>query len=227
MARIRTLKPEYFRSLSLAQCSRDARLTFAGLWCEADDHGRGKADPRLLKGAIWSLDDDVTPAEVDSHLARLEETGHIWLYLVEGERYFEIVAWERHQAPAYRRGRAVYPDATGTIPHDPACKEVQDATDDVLELGTGKGTGKGRRAANGASPPPKLRGTRIPLPYTLSDADLEWYERTFPSRNGTWLNAETEKFVDYWRAKSGANATKLDWPATWRNWLRRASEGFS
>jgi len=35
---------------------------------------------------------------------------------------------------------------------------------------------------------------------------------------------EFEKFRDYWCAKSGATATKLDWQATWRNWLRKASE---
>ena len=30
------------------------------------------------------------------------------------------------------------------------------------------------------------------------------------------------QFSDYWTAKSGANATKLDWLATWRNWCRKA-----
>jgi hypothetical protein len=33
---------------------------------------------------------------------------------------------------------------------------------------------------------------------------------------------ELETFRDYWCAKSGKDATKLDWQATWRNWLRRA-----
>ena len=28
-------------------------------------------------------------------------------------------------------------------------------------------------------------------------------------------------FHDYWTAKAGANACKLDWLATWRNWCRR------
>lgn len=31
---------------------------------------------------------------------------------------------------------------------------------------------------------------------------------------------EYDKFKDYWTAKSGQQATKLDWLATWRNWLR-------
>lgn len=31
-------------------------------------------------------------------------------------------------------------------------------------------------------------------------------------------------FRDYWLAKSGANATKKDWLATWRNWIRKDVE---
>jgi Helix-turn-helix domain len=36
------------------------------------------------------------------------------------------------------------------------------------------------------------------------------------------VKAEHLKFVDYWISKSGRDATKLDWPATWRNWIRNA-----
>lgn len=32
---------------------------------------------------------------------------------------------------------------------------------------------------------------------------------------------EAKRFCDYWRAKSGKEATKVDWPATWRVWYRR------
>lgn len=33
---------------------------------------------------------------------------------------------------------------------------------------------------------------------------------------------EGEKFADHWHAASGKNAAKLDWLATWRNWVRNA-----
>ena len=36
---------------------------------------------------------------------------------------------------------------------------------------------------------------------------------------------EAEKFKNYWTAKTGANATKRDWEATWRNWIITAMEG--
>lgn len=42
-------------------------------------------------------------------------------------------------------------------------------------------------------------------------------------RNGKAL-AELEKFRDYWSAQPGQKGVKTDWPATWRNWARRAVE---
>lgn len=109
MARIRTLKPGFFKSRSLSKLPRDVRLTFAGLWCEADDHGRGVADARLLKGALWPLDDDITFLHVSAHLDMLAASSHIRLYEVGDEAFYEVVKWEEHQAAAYRRGDAKYP----------------------------------------------------------------------------------------------------------------------
>lgn len=146
MGRIRTLKPDFFRSRSLSKCSRDARLTFAGLWCEADDAGRGEADSRLLKGSIWPLDDDIDAAAISAHLAELEQSGHIQRYTVDGDGYYLIVKWQQHQAAAYRRGESKHPAPISTPPpqppHDGSCKEVQAARGDVLEgIGVeGKGT---------------------------------------------------------------------------------------
>lgn len=46
----------------------------------------------------------------------------------------------------------------------------------------------------------------------------EWAADRVPNVN---VNLSTERFVNYWRAESGAKASKLDWVATWRNWLLR------
>jgi nicotinamide mononucleotide adenylyltransferase len=35
------------------------------------------------------------------------------------------------------------------------------------------------------------------------------------------IKSTADQFRDYWIAKAGAGATKLDWEATWRNWVRR------
>jgi hypothetical protein len=36
--------------------------------------------------------------------------------------------------------------------------------------------------------------------------------------------AETDRFRDYWRGEGGQRASKRDWVATWRNWMRRAQD---
>lgn len=50
---------------------------------------------------------------------------------------------------------------------------------------------------------------------------VEWARTDCPDVDG---KRETERFCDYWRAISGAKGVKTDWPATWRNWMRRAQD---
>lgn len=203
MARIRTLKPDFFRSRSLARVPVAARLTFQGLWCEADDHGRGIADDRLLCGVLWALDDDITPPVVADHLTKLAETGHIRLYEVDGEAYYEIVGWEKHQAASYRRGDPMHPlppaktPSSGTL-HDQACKEVPDAQSDVLEGNRegnreGKGTGNPHQADAGSSDASSDMSDAfgpdvIRLCDRLADA-IEGNGSKRPKVGKTWLSA--------------------------------------
>ena len=41
------------------------------------------------------------------------------------------------------------------------------------------------------------------------------------------LRAEHRKFIDYWISEPGQRGTKLDWNATWRNWIRRSRPSHS
>lgn len=75
-----------------------------------------------------------------------------------------------------------------------------------------------------ATTPPRprtKRGTRIPENFTVTKPMVAWAEANTPDVDG---RTETERFVDYWTAKAGASATKVDWVATWRNWLRTAQD---
>ena len=96
---MRTLKPETFTSETLADCSLPARWTFAGLWTYCDDDGRGRADPRLVKAAIWPLDDDVTSKDVAAYLDELEAQVLICRYEAQGKVYLHVVNFAEHQKP--------------------------------------------------------------------------------------------------------------------------------
>lgn len=110
MARTRMIKADFFRSRSLAKVSIPARLTFIGLWTEADAAGRGIAHPAILKGSIWPLDDAMTGDQVAAHLTELADTGHIVLYeTTDGDALFQIANWAKHQTAAYRTGESKHP----------------------------------------------------------------------------------------------------------------------
>ncbi|MBS1674100.1 MAG: helix-turn-helix domain-containing protein [Actinobacteria bacterium] len=66
---------------------------------------------------------------------------------------------------------------------------------------------------------PRKRGTRIPDPFLLTAEMKAWAAAEVP---GLDVVAHTREFVDHWRGESGAKATKLDWVAAWRNWMRKA-----
>jgi hypothetical protein len=97
MARIRTIKPSFFRSLSMAAHPLSTRLTFIGLWTYVDDSGRGVDDARLVKAELWPLDDGMTARKVENELRRLADAGQIIRYEVEGRRYLAVTEWEQHQ----------------------------------------------------------------------------------------------------------------------------------
>lgn len=64
------------------------------------------------------------------------------------------------------------------------------------------------------------KATRLPVAWTLPKDWAEWaVSQGWPE---PVVRSEAEKFRDYWIGKSGANATKLDWLATWRNWMRNS-----
>lgn len=61
------------------------------------------------------------------------------------------------------------------------------------------------------------RGNRLPTDWQPSDAEIQFCENERPDLNP---RSVAEQFVDYWTAATGAKSTKMDWSATWRNWVR-------
>lgn len=96
MARIRTIKPEFFTSLTVADLTPHERLTFIGLWTHCDDSGRAVDDARLIKAAVWPLDDR-TAADVESDLRALSESSLITRYTLNRRPYLAVNGWQEHQ----------------------------------------------------------------------------------------------------------------------------------
>jgi uncharacterized protein YdaU (DUF1376 family) len=74
-----------------------------------------------------------------------------------------------------------------------------------------------------APPTPKPRAIRLPNDWKPSADDLAFVK----AKGWSPLEIELEatKFRNYWTAKSGRDATKLDWGRTWENWILNARRG--
>jgi len=66
------------------------------------------------------------------------------------------------------------------------------------------------------------RGSRLQPDFCLTD---EWKEFCRTERSDLDPQKVFDGFKDYWIAKPGQQGVKLDWLATWRNWVRNQKQG--
>lgn len=97
MARIRSVKPEYWTDRKLARLSRDARLLYIALWNQADEHARVHGDARYVKGHCLPYDDDLSLADIDRLLDELAAAGHVRRYEVDDDPYLFLPKLHKHQ----------------------------------------------------------------------------------------------------------------------------------
>lgn len=138
-----------------------------------------------------------------------------------------------------KNGKAViYPDPHATAdvldpPPEPRpsrhpserVSEASNAVQKTPSKGKGEGEGEGEGvspvSSNSSSEGARKRGTRLPEDFAVTADMVAWARAQHPTVDG---RAETERFRDHFRGAPGQKGVKLDWPATWRNWIRTAAE---
>jgi hypothetical protein len=96
VARIRTIKPSFWGSGTVAKLSRDARLLVLGLISFADDDGRFLGSITAINGAVFP-NDELPPAKVRRWYEEILDTKLVIEYDVEGVRYAVFPTWHEHQ----------------------------------------------------------------------------------------------------------------------------------
>jgi hypothetical protein len=121
-----------------------------------------------------------------------------------------IAAWENGN----KGGRKPNPNprvSSGQPSGNPAVTQPEpNANPDGTDRSRGDKTSPSLRSG-------EVRATRLPKPFELPE---EW--RSFCKTDRPDLDPDrvAAKFSDYWHGKPGKAGTKLDWQATWRNWVR-------
>jgi len=96
MARIRTVKPEFFLHEELSKLPAETALLAIGLLCQSDDEGYFQANPRLLEAALFPLRN--LSLRITEMLDQLSAIGYIRLgETVEGKQIGQVVKFNVHQ----------------------------------------------------------------------------------------------------------------------------------
>lgn len=253
MARIRSLKPEFWDDRKLARLvSRDARMLYMGLWNHSDEHARCNGDPHWVKGRIFPYDDDLTDDGVAELLAELVKAERVVAYEIDGDPYLWLPKLGQHQRldpkvdsrlpqppddPPGAHQSAPPPDDAPPAPHEPAHRADLSAQDPdssapgTDEYGSDPDNSAPHARAHCLLP---VAGSREPV------AGVDARARARPTRIPDDF-ALTDEMRSWARTKGilgnltreterfrdywlGAGKTKADWPATWRNWVSREAD---
>lgn len=215
MARIRTIKPEFFTSEDIVELSAFARLLYISTWCEADREGRFVWKPKTFKIRYFPADD------IDINVL-CNEILYRKLVVLYGEGLAYIPQFIRHQHINPRETASDLPDPVekkSRVEHASSTRENASLT--VSDVQGGRKEGKEYNNASStriyfesfweAYPKKKAKGdaekawTTIKPNEHLADQILQAVQRA--------------KTSDQWRREAGQF---IPYPATWlrdKGWL--------
>ena len=168
----------------------------------------------VLTGRILlSEQTGLSQQQVRTALNKLKSTNEITIKTSNKSSIIRIVSWKEYQDDNQQPNKRI----TNEQPTD---------NQQVTTSKEGKEGKKGKKGKKGfkkdleaaKAPPKNKRGTRISQDWVLPDEWKDW-----AITQGANATLEGEKFYDYWIAKPGQGGVKLDWAATWRNWIRNST----
>ena len=201
--RIRTIKPDFWRSSDIAALSIEDRLLFIGLWSYVDDNGVGRDEPQLIQCDLFPLD-PLTEGSLRVHagLKRLTEQGLITRYEgPDGHRYLQVDSWAQHQR-INRPSKPRYPryDAENCALTEPSVSPHDTLTDDSPpEQGTGN-RDQGTREQGKGTPLTPLEGGTCPDPDPDNASLLDVAELDAPTTGQPRPEPEPAGFAEFYAA---------------------------
>lgn len=204
--KIEGLSDPAFRLLVTCWCWCSRNLT-DGVIQRASWEKRGTSETRLelvLAGLVEPLPDGVSMHDYLEHQRSAEQVAELRAKRVDAGRAGGLAS-----ANARASARA----------------NAQPNGDQTLKQNGSKVQAESETEVEGTStevPAPRKRvASRIPDDFQITDDMREW---AASSAQFIDIDRETESFLEYWRSKSGKDATKLDWRLTWQTWMRRSSD---
>ena len=142
MARIRTIKPEFWRSPDIAELTFFERLLFIGLWNLADDEGRGVYSPAAIAADLFLTEFSLNPhgviTDIERGFMKYSKQGMVAVYEAENREFYQVLRWSEHQ-------RVNRPSKSKIPPLTSGNEKTFSLTEDSLNAHGGLTPGTGNR----------------------------------------------------------------------------------
>lgn len=176
MARIRSIKPEFWTDEKVVESSPLARLLFIGLWNFADDEGRMVYSPTRIKLQILPAD----KCDIRALIDELQKHGMVMIYKANEAEYLAITNFSQHQK-IDKRTSSRLPEPPRVTPNPSESPRIP-TTDQGRDQGRDQGVegikeGSGSRKGREETPVAAL-----PLPAGLKPETWNAYVKTRPAR---------------------------------------------
>lgn len=213
MARIRTIKPEFWTDDTITECSLSARLLFIGLWNFADDAGNLDRSPKQIKARVFPVDN----IDCEPLISELLAHGLLIEYSVSEQKYLHIPGFTTHQL-INRPSRPIVPGFDDSLKTHGVLTESSQSTHSGLE-----GKGSNGESTNGAeAPAPKKANARgkprselVPFPEDLTLNDV-MREQAIRKHH----DCDPESWFEQFKAHHVAHGKAMkSWAAAWVTWI--------
>ncbi len=213
MARKRMIDPSIWQDENFGHLSPKARILFIGLFSNADDEGRIRANDSYIRSTIFMYD-DISLSSVRQLTDEVISTmKSVFLYETYGNRYIQLKKWGDYQKQREDRIQ----DSSLPSPKGATVRQVSDI----------RQTDDGQKSAQIRLDKVKLREVKVSM-YTLSSPSLDDLTEdviTKISQDYKLPRAFVLSKADdlkNWCASKGK--TYKDYPATLRNWVKKDAE---
>ena len=241
--RIRSTRPEFWRSKTIASLSWDVRLVLKGIESYVDDNGVGKDDIALIAADVFPRDLSTDPSgtlmRLQAAVNTLCEGGLIARYVIDGERLLYVDRWsdiQYIQRPT--KGRFPRPDGTFNyeepVNPDSYRKPHEDVRTKAGEQGS-RGAGDSSSSyvserAREKSDDDEIPGVEIqpllptPQSYPMTTIPDDWAPNDL--HHAKWprpdLDQLAEAFTDHATATGRLCNGRPGWDAAFNTWVRKA-----
>lgn len=238
MSRIRSIKPDFWTSEQVMECSPMARLAFIGMWNFCDDYGVHPGSTKTLKAQVFPSD-DLSAHQISGLISELISQGLLREFQAQGKIWWLVTGW--HHQKIDRPSKSKYPSPTETCDETPppngnesstnTRRMLDESSTNARDGGEGKGregstekrntspVGDVRPLAKASEPtaPPALRSVKPPCPY---EAIRDLYHEILPELRQCRSLTETRKgyLRQRWNEKPGPDLER------WRKYFAYVRE---